>query len=110
MAIPARGAFPDRFLKITQSTCFGDSGGLLFHEGTVVGINTWTFSFRCSGPNFAYRVDSTAARTFLEANLQTDCAGWRATPAKPAHLAPQRSQHTSSCVPAAGQGSFARIA
>ena len=68
-AIPATDAFPDRFLKITQSTCFGDSGGPLFHEGTIVGINTWTFSLRCSGPNFAYRVDSTAARTFLEANL-----------------------------------------
>jgi hypothetical protein len=68
-AIPARDAFPDRFLKITQSTCFGDSGGPLFHEGTVVGINTWTFSLRCSGPNFSYRVDSTAARTFLAANL-----------------------------------------
>ena len=68
-AIPARDAFPDRFLKITQSTCFGDSGGPLFHEGTVVGINTWTFSLRCSGPNFAYRVDSAAALTFLEENL-----------------------------------------
>jgi hypothetical protein len=41
----------------------------LFHEGTVVGINTWTFSLRCSGPNFAYRVDSEAASTFLEENL-----------------------------------------
>jgi Trypsin len=61
--------FPDRFLKVTQSTCFGDSGGPLFHDGTVVGINTWTFSTRCSGPNFAYRVDSEAARTFLAANL-----------------------------------------
>jgi hypothetical protein len=61
--------FPDRFLKITQSVCFGDSGGPLFHEGTVVGIAAWTFSMRCSGPNLEYRVDSTAAQTFLEANL-----------------------------------------
>jgi Trypsin len=61
--------FPDRFLKITQSTCFGDSGGPLFHGTTVVGINTWTFSLRCSGPNFAYRVDSPAAQSFLAANL-----------------------------------------
>jgi S1-C subfamily serine protease len=67
--ITEHDAFPDRFLKITQSTCFGDSGGPLFHEGTVVGINTWTFSLRCSGPNFAYRVDSEAASSFLEANL-----------------------------------------
>jgi Trypsin len=67
--ITRHDAFPDRFIKITQSTCFGDSGGPLFHDGTVVGINTWTFSLRCSGPNFAYRVDSEAASTFLEANL-----------------------------------------
>jgi Trypsin len=67
--ITEHDAFPDRFLKITQSTCFGDSGGPLFHEGTVVAINTWTFSTRCSGPNFSYRVDSEAASTFLEANL-----------------------------------------
>jgi hypothetical protein len=67
--ITKHDAFPDRFVKITQSTCFGDSGGPLFHNGTVVAINTWTFSFRCSGPNLSYRVDSEAAATFLEANL-----------------------------------------
>jgi hypothetical protein len=26
-SIPARDAFPDRFLKITAGVCFGDSGG-----------------------------------------------------------------------------------
>ena len=67
--ITTHDAFPDRLLKITQSTCFGDSGGPLFHGATLVGINTWTFSWRCSGPNFAYRVDSPAARSFLAANL-----------------------------------------
>jgi hypothetical protein len=67
--ITKQDLFPDRFLKITQSTCFGDSGGPLFHGDTVVGINTWTFSVRCSGPNFAYRVDSPAAQSFLTANL-----------------------------------------
>jgi len=68
-AIPARDVFPDRFLKITKSTCFGDSGGPLFHGDTVVGINTWTFSYRCDGPNFAYRVDSEVAQTFLNTYL-----------------------------------------
>jgi S1-C subfamily serine protease len=67
--ITKRDVFPDRFIKITQGTCFGDSGGPLFHQGTVVGINTWTFSLRCSGPNFAYRVDSEAASAFLDENL-----------------------------------------
>jgi V8-like Glu-specific endopeptidase len=68
-AITNRDAFPDRFVKITQSTCFGDSGGPLFHDGTIVGINTWTFSLRCAGPNFAYRVDSPVAQAFLEQHL-----------------------------------------
>ena len=61
--------FPDRFLKITHGVCFGDSGGPMFHEGTVVALNTWTFSYRCDGPNLEYRVDSEPARSFLDANL-----------------------------------------
>jgi S1-C subfamily serine protease len=67
--ITEHDAFPDRFLKITAGVCFGDSGGPLFHEGTVVALNSWTFSMRCAGPNLEYRVDSTAAQTFLEAYL-----------------------------------------
>jgi hypothetical protein len=68
-AITDRDAFPDRFLKITESTCFGDSGGPLFHNETVIGVNTWTFSARCEGPNFSYRVDSAVAWAFLEKYL-----------------------------------------
>ena len=67
--ITTHDAFPDRFIKYTQGTCFGDSGGPLFHDGTVVGINTWTFSPRCSGPNFAYRTDSAVAQEFLDTYL-----------------------------------------
>jgi hypothetical protein len=67
--ITTHDAFPDRFVKITRSTCFGDSGGPLFHDGIVVGINTWTFSYRCSGPNFAYRTDSEVAQAFLDTYL-----------------------------------------
>src|SRR5215212_3479874 len=65
-SIPAKDAFPDRFLKITAGVCFGDSGGPLFHNGTVVAINTWTFSWRCDGPNLEYRVDSPIAQAFLD--------------------------------------------
>ncbi len=68
-AIPARDAFPDRFLKITRGVCFGDSGGPLFHDGTVVAINTWTFSYRCDGPNLEYRMDSVPAQEFLSTYL-----------------------------------------
>jgi Trypsin len=68
-AITEHDAFPDRFVKITQSLCFGDSGGALFHGKTLVGINTWTFSLRCAGPNFDYRVDSAVAQAFLHTYL-----------------------------------------
>jgi Trypsin len=68
-AIPAKDAFPDRFIKITKSVCFGDSGGPLFHDGTVVAINTWTFSYRCDGPNLEYRVDAPKAQAFLDKYL-----------------------------------------
>jgi hypothetical protein len=68
-AITKQDTYPDRYLKITQSSCFGDSGGPLFHNGTVVALNIWTFSWRCSGPNLEYRVDSAPAQAFLDANL-----------------------------------------
>jgi len=67
--ITTRDAFPDRFLKITRSVCFGDSGGPLFHDGTLVALNSWTFSMRCAGPNLEYRVDSPAAQSFLDTYL-----------------------------------------
>ena len=62
-------AFTDRFVKITASTCFGDSGGPLFHGDTVVGINTWTSSARCVGPSYAYRLDAPIAQAFLAEHL-----------------------------------------
>jgi hypothetical protein len=68
-SIPANDAFPDRFLKITAGVCFGDSGGPLFHGDTLVALNTWTFSYRCSGPNLEYRVDSAPAQAFLDTYL-----------------------------------------
>jgi hypothetical protein len=68
-AIAGHDAFPERFLKITAGVCFGDSGGPLFHEDTIVAINTWTFSYRCAGPNLEYRLDSETAQAFLEENL-----------------------------------------
>jgi hypothetical protein len=61
--------FPDRFIKVAASVCFGDSGGPLFHDGTLVALNTWTFSYRCDGPNLEYRIDSAPAQSFLDANL-----------------------------------------
>jgi hypothetical protein len=68
-SIAAQDAFPDRFLKITAGVCFGDSGGPLFDGDTIVALNTWTFSYRCSGPNLEYRLDSEVAQEFLATYL-----------------------------------------
>ena len=68
-AINTHDAFPDRFLKVTAGVCFGDSGGPMFHDGTIVALNTWTFSLRCTGPNLQYRTDSAIAQAFLDTYL-----------------------------------------
>ena len=68
-AINTHDAFPDRYIKVTAGICFGDSGGPMFHDGTIVGINIWGYSLRCSGPNLEYRTDSAIAQAFLDANL-----------------------------------------
>jgi hypothetical protein len=67
--ITTHDLFPDRFFKVTAGVCFGDSGGPMFHDGTIVALNTWTFSYRCDGPNLEYRLDSPQAQSFLAANL-----------------------------------------
>jgi hypothetical protein len=41
----------------------------MFNEGTIVALNTWKFSPRCTGPNLEYRTDSAIAQAFLDANL-----------------------------------------
>jgi secreted trypsin-like serine protease len=64
--ITSHDAFPDRFLKITSSTCFGDSGGPLFHGSTVVAVNTWTSSTRCTAASYSYRLDAPRAQWFLD--------------------------------------------
>lgn len=56
-------------MSITAGVCFGDSGGPLFHGDTIVALNTWTFSYRCDGPNLEYRVDSAPAQAFLDTYL-----------------------------------------
>jgi hypothetical protein len=55
----------DSYLKITASTCYGDSGGPLLHGRTVVALNNWTTSMRCSAPSFSYRLDTPLAQSFL---------------------------------------------
>jgi hypothetical protein len=67
--INTHDAFPDRYIKVTASICSGDSGGPMFHDGTIVGINVWGYSLRCAGPNLEYRTDSAIAQAFLDANL-----------------------------------------
>jgi hypothetical protein len=52
-----------------RSPRLADSGGPVFHRGKIVALNTWTFSYRCDGPNLEYRVDSAPAQAFLDANL-----------------------------------------
>jgi hypothetical protein len=62
-------AYPERYLKISAANCFGDSGGPLLHDGTVVAITIWTNSNRCEGPGLDYRVDSPIAQAFLADHL-----------------------------------------
>jgi len=65
-------AFADRYLKITSSIGFGDSGGPLFYQGVEVAINTWTSSMRCVAPSFSYRLDAPLAQGFLTEHLGSE--------------------------------------
>lgn len=38
-------------------TCFGDSGGAIFHNGMIVAVNSFVLNANCAGASFGYRVD-----------------------------------------------------
>jgi secreted trypsin-like serine protease len=48
-------------------TCFGDSGGPVFLNGTniVVAVNSFVLNENCAGAGFAYRVDTEGAHGFI---------------------------------------------
>lgn len=48
--------------------CFGDSGGPVIHDGYIVGVNSFVLNSNCKGSAFAYRVDTTVARDFINAH------------------------------------------
>jgi len=61
-------AFGDRYLKVTECTAFGDSGGPTFHDGKVIAVTVWGGSSRCVGPAYQYRLDTASAQGFLRSH------------------------------------------
>jgi hypothetical protein len=68
--------FPDRYLKVSESVCFHDSGGPTFYRDpddgsvVVVAISVWGGSMRCEGPAYEYRLDTASAQGFLGTYLR----------------------------------------
>jgi V8-like Glu-specific endopeptidase len=52
-------------------TCFGDSGGPIFTQGTaqIVAITSFGLNANCAGAGFGYRVETAGARDFILSNL-----------------------------------------
>jgi hypothetical protein len=49
--------------------CFGDSGGPVLVDGTIVAINSFVNNAQCAGNAFAYRVDTEESLDFLAPDL-----------------------------------------
>ncbi len=52
-------------------TCFGDSGGPIFLQGTttIVAVNSFVLNENCAGAGFGYRVDVSGAHNFISQYL-----------------------------------------
>ena len=47
-------------------TCFGDSGGPIFHSGNqIVAVNSFVLNVNCSGASFGFRVDRAEVRNWV---------------------------------------------
>ncbi len=48
-----------------SGTCFGDSGGPVFYNGEIVGVNSFVMNANCAGTSYAYRVDRTPVQEWV---------------------------------------------
>lgn len=46
-------------------TCFGDSGGPVIHDGSIVAVNSFVLNANCKGAGFGYRTDTDVAQDFI---------------------------------------------
>lgn len=57
-------------------TCFGDSGGPIFHgpltSNTIVGVNSFVMNYNCAGTGYAYRVDQAAVLSWIQGIVPGD--------------------------------------
>jgi hypothetical protein len=67
-AIPESGPFADRYLKLERAMTNFDSGGPVFHDGTIVALCSWAVG-RGDLPEYNYRLDTDSARDFLDTYL-----------------------------------------
>jgi secreted trypsin-like serine protease len=60
-------SFGDEFLKLSEGSCFGDSGGpnLLGGTDTILAVNSFVTNQGCNGVSYSYRVDTAAALGFI---------------------------------------------
>lgn len=60
-------SFGDEFLKLSEGSCFGDSGGpnLLGGTDTLLALNSFVTNERCNGVTYSYRLDTAATLGFI---------------------------------------------
>lgn len=68
-AFKSNGAIGNEFMKLHNGSCFGDSGGPDLAAGTnvVLAENSFLASTVCGGDTYSYRVDTTAAQSWIQA-------------------------------------------
>ncbi len=70
--IQSQGRLSDEFLKVTANpaqgkggTCFGDSGGPILRDNTMLGVTSFGTNRNCAGLSYVYRLDTPEALTFI---------------------------------------------
>jgi hypothetical protein len=70
--VRSNGPISGEFLEVTAdpargegAACFGDSGGPILLDTTVLGVNSFVTDGQCAGPSYAYRIDTPQALGFI---------------------------------------------
>jgi hypothetical protein len=79
--IQSRDKISGMFVKLTQNpsqgkggTCFGDSGGPVLLDNTVLAVTSFGSNYNCAGVGYYYRIDTADAQDFINTCLDGDCS------------------------------------